>query len=103
MGQPPSEGPRARPGIRQALLRPAFAHLYPGIPANEWQPAAVMMDQVVALRLRQMRDVPLIRDRALDGTHFEFRGVASSGASDAVREARHQVRRDERRRRLEAE
>jgi len=26
-----------RPGIRQALLRPEFAHLYPGIAANEWQ------------------------------------------------------------------
>jgi hypothetical protein len=34
----------ARPGIRQAMLKPAFAHLYPGIPANEWLPAAVMMD-----------------------------------------------------------
>ena len=42
-----------RPGIRQAMLKPAFAHLYPGIAANEWQPAAVMMDQVLALRLRK--------------------------------------------------
>ena len=89
----------ARPGIRQAMLKPAFAHLYPGIPANEWLPAAVMMDQVLSLRLRKQSQVPLTRDRALDGTHFEFRGVASSGASDAVREARHQERRDERRRR----
>jgi hypothetical protein len=60
-----------------------------------------MMDQVLSLRLRRHSQVPLTRDRALDGTHFEFRGVASSGASDAVREARHQERRDERRRRSE--
>ena len=88
-----------RPGIRQAMLKPAFAHLYPGIAANEWQPAAVMMDLVPSLRLRKQSGVPLTRDRALDEAHFEFRGVASSGMSDAVREARHQERRDERRRR----
>ncbi len=88
-----------RPGIRQALLKPAFAHLYPGIAANEWQPAAVMMDQVLALRLRKLDKVPLTRDRALDERHFEFRGVASSGSNDAVRKARQ----EERRRRLAEE
>jgi hypothetical protein len=81
------------------MLKPAFAHLYPGIAANEWQPAAVMMDQVLALRLRKLDQVPLTRDRALNDTHFEFRGVASSGSADAIRQARQ----DERRRRLSAE
>lgn len=84
-----------RPGIRHALLKPEFAHLYPGIPANEWQPAAVMMDLVIALRLRALDQVPLTRDRALADEHFEFRGVASAGASDAARKAKQ----DERRRR----
>jgi hypothetical protein len=88
-----------RPGIRQAMLKPAYAHLYPGIAANEWQPAAVMMDQVIALRLRSLHGGPVARDRALDDAHFEFRGVASSGSADAVRQARQ----DERRRRLAAE
>jgi hypothetical protein len=88
-----------RPGIRQALLRPAFAYLYPGIPANEWQPAEAMMDQVLALRPQALGQASGIRDRALDGTHFEFRGVASSGAADAVRLAKQ----EERRRRLAAE
>jgi hypothetical protein len=88
-----------RPGIRQAMLKPAYAHLYPGIAANEWQPAAVMMDLVIALRLRALHGGPVTRDRALDDTHFEFRGVASSGSADAVRQARQ----DERRRRLAAE
>jgi hypothetical protein len=54
---------------------------------------------VLSLRLRRQREVPLTRDRALDEDHFEFRGVTSSGMSDAVREARHQERRDERLRR----
>ncbi|MBA3498594.1 MAG: hypothetical protein H0T86_15960 [Gemmatimonadales bacterium] len=88
-----------RPGIRQALLKPAFSHLYPGIPANEWQPAAVLMDQVLALRLRKQEKVPVTRDRALTDAHFEFRGVASSGSNDAERQARQ----DERRRRQSAE
>jgi hypothetical protein len=81
------------------MLKPAFAHLYPGIAANEWQPAAVMMDLVLAMRLRSFRTVPVTRERVLDDTHFEFRGVASAGASDAARKAKQ----DERRRRLAAE
>ena len=89
----------SRPGIRQALLRPAFAALYPGIPANEWQPAAVMMDQVLAIRPRTLGQASATRNRALDEAHFEFRGVASSGSADAVRLARQ----EERRRRLAAE
>jgi hypothetical protein len=82
-----------RPGIRQALLKPAFAHLYPGIAANEWQPAAVLTDQVLALRLRKLDQVPLTRERVLDARHFEFRGVSSSGSNDAEREARQEERR----------
>jgi hypothetical protein len=81
------------------MLKPAFAHLYPGIAANEWQPAAVMMDLVLAMRLQTFRRVPVTRERVLDDTHFEFRGVASAGASDAARKAKA----DERRRRLAAE
>ena len=81
------------------MLKPAFAHLYPGIAANEWQPAAVMMDLVLAMRLRAFRTVPVTRERVLDDAHFEFRGVASAGASDAARKAKA----DERRRRLAAE
>jgi hypothetical protein len=91
-----------RPGIRQALLRPEFAHLYPGIPANEWLPAAVLTDQVLALRLRARERVPITRERVLDPEHFEFRGVPSAGQADAVRQARQQDRQEERRRRLDS-
>jgi hypothetical protein len=88
-----------RPGIRQAMLKPEFAHLYPGIAANEWLPAAVLTDQVLALRLRARERVPLTRDRALDERHFEFRGVPSAGQADAVKQARLAERLEERRRR----
>jgi hypothetical protein len=77
------------------MLKPAFAHLYPGIPANEWQPAEVMTDLVLALRPRG-RAGPVARDRVLDGPHFEFREVPSAGAH----EARRLSRLEERRRRL---
>ena len=80
-----------RPVIRQALLKPAFAHLYPGIPANEWQPAAVMMGQVLALQPGRRAAGQAGRrsdHRVLEEAHFEFRGVASAGASDAAREAK---------------
>jgi hypothetical protein len=77
------------------MLKPAFAHLYPGIPANEWQPAAVMMDLVLALAPRGTRR-SVARDRVLDGPHFEFRGVPSA----AAHEARRASRLEERRRRL---
>jgi hypothetical protein len=75
-----------RPKIQQALLRPAFAPLYPGIPSNEWRPAAVMTDQVLALLLRAKHRVPLTRDHVLDAAHFEFRNVGLSVTSRAVRE-----------------
>jgi hypothetical protein len=77
------------------MLKPAFAHLYPGIPANEWQPAAVMTDLVLALAPRGARG-SVDRDRVLDGPHFEFRGVPSA----AAHEARRASRLEERRRRL---
>jgi hypothetical protein len=88
----------SRPGIRQAMLKPEFAHLYPGIAANEWMPAAVLTDQVLALRLRARDRVPLTRDRVLDDRHFEFRGVPSPGQSDTER----RTRTEERRRRTDA-
>lgn len=80
------------------MLRPEFAALYPGIAANEWQPAAVLTDQVLSLRLRARDRVPLTRDRVLDDRHFEFRGVPSAGQADAVKQARQAERLAERRR-----
>ena len=43
-------GRRVRADVRQALLKSGSAHLYPGIPPGDWQPAAVMADMVQALR-----------------------------------------------------
>jgi hypothetical protein len=81
--------------VRQALLKSSSAHLYPGIPAGEWQPASVMADLVLALGPGPRRQ-PQERDRVLDGAHFEFRGRPSAGAQDDQRRTRLEERRDRR-------
>lgn len=81
-------GRRVRADVRQALLKSSAAHLYPGIPPGEWQPAAVMANQVLALRSRSGPAAGSIRDRVLDPEHFEFRGRLSAGALDDQRRSR---------------
>jgi len=90
---------RARADVRQALLKSAYGHLYPGIPTGEWQPAAVMVDLV--LSVRSGRNPTLVdRDRVLDGRHFQFRGLPSAGTQDDQRRSRLE---DRRQRRAEAQ
>lgn len=89
---------RGRPGradVRQALLKPGSAHLYPGIPAGEWQPATVMADMVLSLHLGTHATLNG-RERVLDERHFEFRGRLSAGALDDQRRSRLEERRDRR-------
>ena len=87
-------GRRVRADVRQALLKSGSAHLYPGIPPGEWQPAAVMVAMVVALRLGSRHSPSRLRDRVLDERHFEFRGRLSAGAQDAQRRSRLEDRRE---------
>jgi hypothetical protein len=56
---------------REARLRSASSHLFPGVPADVWIQAAVMSDIVASKRL-QRGDISLA-DRVLDPAHFEFR------------------------------
>jgi hypothetical protein len=62
-------GGHGRP--REARLRSASAHLFPGVPADVWIQAAVMADIVWSKRL-QGGEVSLA-SRVLDPEHFEFR------------------------------
>jgi hypothetical protein len=89
-------GRRVRADVRQALLKSAFAHLYPGIAPGEWQPASVMVHQVLALRSGAAPARAGHRDRVLDGRHFEFRGRLSAGALDDQRRSRNEDRQDRR-------
>ena len=87
-------GRRVRADVRQALLKSGSAHLYPGIPPGEWQPASVMVDLVLALGTAKSRGPAQARDRVLNGEHFEFRGRPSAGAQDDQRRSRLEERRD---------
>lgn len=87
-------GRRVRADVRQALLKSASAHLYPGIPPGEWQPAAVMVDLVLALRPGARSGPARGRDRVLNEHHFEFRGRLSAGGQDEQRRSRMEDRRD---------
>jgi hypothetical protein len=89
-------GRRIRADVRQALLKSGSAHLYPGIPPGEWQPAAVMVDMVQALGSSSSRSPARRRERVLDERHFEFRGRPSAGAQDDQRRSRLEDRRHRR-------
>ena len=89
-------GRGVRADVRQALLKSGSAHLYPGIPPGEWQPASVMADMVQALRAAARRHAVDPADRVLDEQHFEFRGRLSAGAQDEQRRSRQEDRRERR-------
>ncbi len=79
-----SPGPPAgtlRP-MREARLRHEFADLYPELVPGQWEPASRIVEVVLARYLLQkMTDAP-VADRALNETHFEFRGGADPPRSD---------------------
>lgn len=87
---------RVRADVRQALLKLGSAHLYPGIPPGEWQPAAVMADMVHAIQAGHPRSAADSPDRLLDERHFEFRGRLSAGAQDDQRRSRLEDRQERR-------
>ena len=96
-------GSRARADVRQALLKSSHAHLYPGVPPGEWQPAAVMVDMVLSVRSSSRHQAAVDRDRAavdrdrvLNERHFQFRGLPSAGTQDDQRRSRLEGRRERR-------
>jgi hypothetical protein len=59
--------------LRQARLRPAFAHKYPSVPVGEWVPAAELAARALGKKSHGA-PLPATRDRVLPDGHFEFRG-----------------------------
>ena len=67
--------------VREARLRPEFAHLYPGIRPGEWTPARTLSDLVLS---RVIDDPPPddgLRHRVLTPDHFDFRDVPVTAQS----------------------
>jgi hypothetical protein len=59
--------------MREARLRPEFAHLYPGLTPGRWEPASRIAEAVLAnVLLSQIGEAP--QQARLDEAHFEFRG-----------------------------
>ena len=72
-----------RTSRREARLRPEHAGRYPGVRSGVWEPAAMLVDRIVAARL--LRGGPLeILGRILSDEHFEFRG----GTAPSIRPRR---------------
>ncbi len=68
--------------MREARLRHEFADLYPELVPGQWESASRIVEVVLARYLLQkMTDAP-VADRALNETHFEFRGGADPPRSD---------------------
>ncbi len=59
--------------VREARLRPEWAHLYPGLEANVWVVAAQLVPLVLRHRLHEQPTWEFTR-RILVDDHFEFRG-----------------------------
>jgi hypothetical protein len=72
--------------MREARLRPEYAELYPELDPGQWEPAARIAEVVLArYLLQQLTDGQ--PDRALNETHFEFRGGAGVPATEPRRRA----------------
>jgi hypothetical protein len=69
---------------REARLRLEYAPLYPYLVAGEWEPAAVVTDRVVANVLGRPGAHFITGERALDPSHFEFRGSHQHPTPEAL-------------------
>ncbi len=60
--------------MREARLRPEFAHLYPNLTTGRWESAVRIAEAVLAnVMLQEMAEASQ-PNRALPEEHFEFRG-----------------------------
>lgn len=62
--------------MREARLRPEFGHLYPELTPGHWEPASRIAEVVLARYLLQQMGAEDPMERALQESHFEFRGGA---------------------------
>jgi hypothetical protein len=71
------------PSIREARLRPEFAHMYAGIEPDIWASAAGLAEQLITRLLREGVSGEQLPQRVLDPAHFEFRGGEGKSRSPA--------------------
>ncbi len=72
--------------VREGKLKAEFAHLYPGLPADDWRPAREIVEAQLA-RIRRVRN-PMDLTRVLAERHFEFRGGQAQARPPNARQRR---------------
>lgn len=70
--------------IREARLKPEFAHLYPPVSAGVWTPAAEVGARMLFWHL-QLTGIVRLGERLLVEEHFEFRGGWTRGDTSDLR------------------
>jgi hypothetical protein len=71
---------------REARLKHDYAALYPCVRPGVWQPAAVVVDRLLACMLEHPDRAGGIRPgRVIRDEHFEFRGVSARAKPCATR------------------
>lgn len=70
--------------VREARLRPEYAHLYPELPAGRWMPASEVGATILVSQLKATRP-PALGERLLPEEHFEFRGGGARGHQAGLR------------------
>lgn len=70
--------------IREARLRPEYAHLYPELEAGAWLPASEVGATILMTQLRAAAPTRL-GDRLLPDHHFDFRGGQIRGGTTDLR------------------
>lgn len=74
-----------KPRLREARLKPEYAHLYPPLQPDQWEAAALMADRMVAWLLRQPDRGYVAPERVLRSEHFEFRGGGTAEPTESHR------------------
>ncbi|MSR03087.1 MAG: hypothetical protein EXR94_10185 [Gemmatimonadetes bacterium] len=70
--------------IREARLRPEYAHLYPELAAGQWLSASEVGATILLSQLKSSRP-PSLGERLLPEEYFEFRGGPARGFETRLR------------------
>jgi hypothetical protein len=71
--------------LREARLRPEYAHLYPMLRVGAWEAAVVIADKVAAIRIQQLADAYVLHDRVLPRCPLRIPGRYPAASHRAYR------------------
>jgi hypothetical protein len=83
----------AEQAVRQARLRPEFAHVYPWLNWGSWETAESVANRVMTWLLTEHRGSIAGTDRVLPSEHFDFRGPSRESYRRSATRPRRYIRR----------